>query len=258
MKLLKIKKLFICLFAAIIFSGCGLVNSSYSSQGKPLLVEISTNWCFACKLLKPTIEGLINEYSSEVEFVLLDLSNEETTKNAQQVAQNYGISNFFNSHRNIFPTVGILRSDGAVEKVIVGANSKEAYSITLNNLLRKTEIANNESTKDNTNTEEINNITSGRPDPINPQPRPDTPNFLDRPLEIISSGRPPEITFWSIGQSIPVSAYFNYLVLPKCSANNNVLCNNIPIPSQTQTKQDGPIFKPWTPNSTRDEKGLHF
>lgn len=246
MKLLKIKKLFICLFSAVIIAGFGLVNSSYSSQGKPLLVEVSTNWCFACKLLKPTIEQLKSEFGSQVEFILLDASNEETSKIAAQTAEEYGITDFFNNNKNAFPTVGIISPLGNVEKIILGAHEKIAYSEVLNNLFGITSVASNEKAKDE-ETPEIPVISE----------RPPLANILDRPLEIISSGRPPELTFWSVGQKIPTSAYSNYLVLPKCSANNNVLCSNITTPfNKAQDKQDVPVFKPWTANATRDEKGL--
>lgn len=248
MKLLKIKKLFICLFSAVIIAGFGLVNSSYSSQGKPLLVEVSTSWCFACKLLKPTIEQLKSEYGSQVEFILLDASNEETSKFAAQIAEEYGITDFFNKNKNAFPTVGIISPGGNVEKIILGAHDKITYSEVLNNLLGITSVVSNEKAQD---------IPEERPETPIISERPPLANILDRPLEIISSGRPPELTFWSVGQQMPTSAYFNYLVLPKCSANNNVLCSNITTPfNKAQDKQDIPVFKPWTANATRDEKGL--
>lgn len=252
MKLLKIKKLFICLFSAVIVAGFGLVNSSYSSQGKPLLVEVSTSWCFACKLLKPTIEQLKSEYGSQVEFVLLDASNEETIKGAQLIAEEYGITDFFNKNKNAFPTVSIISPLGNVEKIILGAHDKIAYSEVLNNLLGITPIASNEK-----NEKEEESNPEGRPETPVISERPPLPNILDRSLETLSSGRPPELTFWSVGQQIPTSAYFNYLVLPKCSANNNILCSNITTPfNKAQDKQDVPVFKPWTANATRDEKGL--
>ena len=246
----------------IIFMSLGLfpyeTNSlAFYSQGKPFFVEISTDWCFACKMLKPTVEQLISEYGSEVEFVLLDPSNEDKAKIAEQKAQEYGITDFYNKNKNAFPTVGILRADGMQEKIIVGANDKHSYTEVLDRLLGKTDIA-----KDEPKTEEPNEeIITGRPPLTEPLNRPNLPNILDRPLEVISSGRPPELTFWAAGQTIPTYAYFQYLVLPKCSANNNILCNNLTNttnPLNTNPPSQVPIFKPWTPNATRDEKGLHF
>jgi len=262
MKFNYLKTILIRLLVVLILflQGAYIQTPAYYSGYKPLFIEISTQWCFACKIVKPIVEELQKEYSSEVDFVLLDLTNEETTKEAEQIASNYGITDLFNSNRNAFPTIIIVPTNTSEPQILLGARGKEAYTGILNNLLGVTTIANNNTDKpEESNTNETN---SGRPDEIQPQDgRPQESNPPERPIEIASSGRPPEITFWAVGQQVPISAYYQFLVLPECSGSNNTICsNNINgrKPKNNSNSQTTPIFKPWTPNATRDEKGLHF
>lgn len=257
MKIPQAKKLVLLglsLFFIFCVQSISLKAYSYFSD-RPLLIEISTDWCYACKLLKPTIEELKSEYSGNVEFLFLNASNEDTVKEAQGLADDYGVLDIFDKNRNAFPTVVILNPDGDVEKVILGANSKEAYKQALDNLVAGDfKIAEeNEPTRPE---EAVSvEIEGGRPEEPALTDRPNEPNLLDRPLEIVSDGRPPELTFWQVGQPIPYYAYYQFLVLPKCSSNNPIVCANgtgIKTPSQ---QDGGPIFKPWDPNATRNEKG---
>lgn len=264
MKFKCIKTILIRLLAVLLLflQGFYIQAPAYYPGYKPLFIEISTQWCFACKIVKPIIEELQREYSDKVDFVLLDLTNEETTKEAEQIASEYGITDLFNSHRNAFPTIIIVPTNTKEPQVLLGARGKETYTGILNNFLGETTIANNPNRPEEPKTIEI---SGGRPtEPQSaeiPNDRPKEPNWTERPIEIASSGRPPEITFWALGQQIPISAYYQYLVLPECSGSNSTICSNgigIRKPNNNSNNQTAPIFKPWTPNATRDEKGLHF
>ena len=247
----------ILLIASFLF--CSPKAYAQSIDEKPLFVTISTQWCYACKILKPVIEELKKEYGDRVTFVDLDPTSEETLAQSMKIAEEYGITQFFNSSRNAFPTVGILCSSNTTpEKIIVGANQKQSYKEILDKLLVTNEGICSLNTgrpevgvSDSENRQEEPEIASI------PNARPPEPNFLDRPKEAITNGRPPELSFWTVGQQIPYYAYNQYIVLPGCSSSNSVLCgsgSNInKIASQTD---DTSTFKPYDPNYTRDEKGL--
>ena len=233
--------LFLFIFCLFFFQGKAF---AYSESSRPLFVEISTQWCYACKMLKPTIEQLQSEYAGRVDFVLLDLGLEEE---AYKIAGQYGITDFLNSNKNAFPTVGILCSGSSrAEKILVGAANKEIYTSALDAFLQ-----------DTTKICAIN----GRP--AEGIPGPDRPNEATitsipggRPQEFVSLGRPPELTFWTAGQPIPAYAYYQLLVLPKCSSNNNILCSNaVGTSTYSNNTQTKPPFEPWNPNATRDVKG---
>ena len=254
----------ILLIGLLFFQSINLNASAYYSGSKPMFVIISTDWCFACKIVKPTIEEIEREYGDQVEFIALNASNEETIKQAEYVASDYGITDLFNKHKNAFPTIVISYPRENYENVLLGAKDKQTYEQVLNNLLSgNSNIAKSEPKRPDE--PKITDISGGRPDePQITNNRPPVPNFLDRPAEPDLSGRPPLLTFWTLGQQIPYYAYYRSLVLPKCDGNINIICangtnNNISNgKTNISNAPNEPVFKPWDPNYTRDEKGLHF
>lgn len=232
-----------------------------AEDSKPMFVIISTNWCYACKLLHPVINELESQYSGQVNFLYLDASNEDSINSSRQLAAQYGLAAYFDSNRNVFPKVGILCPGSSIpEKVIIGANNKDTYISAINSFIldpNKICTINGRPSvavkgPDRPDEPEISEIPEGRPD---------TPNLSDRPNDLISldSGRPKELSFWSAGQPIPMYAYYQYLIIPKCSSENNVICsNNTSVSLQDAKGSSGPAFKPYNPNATRDEKGYHF
>ncbi len=257
--------LFSIFFALNVFSA----KAESVDNGKPLFVIISTDWCYACKMLHPVINELEAQYSGQVNFLHLDASSDESINSSRQVAYQYGLAAYFDSNRNIFPKVGILCPGSTVpEKIIIGASSKETYIDVINTfILDPNKICNVNGRP------AIGANVPDRPDESVPTPiaggRPDTPSLLDRPNEILSSGRPKELSFWTAGQPIPFYAYYQYIVIPKCSSNNNIICSNTATVNVSDVQNDSPTvfsagdgpasgWKPYDPNATRNEKGWHL
>ena len=223
----------------------------------PLFVTITTNWCYACKYLDPIIDELQDEYGGRITFLKLDASSEDSVRISQQIARDYGIGDFFNANRYAFPRVAVYcPGSSSPSQNILGAEKRELYEGVLNTLL-----------SDASNSCYFN----GRPTltdngPTRPEEplessadgRPEIPVLTDRPKEGSSSGRPDELSFWIVGQPIPYYAYHQYLSLPKCSGNNQILCTNVTILQGTDqgSSNNQPVFSPWTPNATRNEKGF--
>jgi hypothetical protein len=222
-------------------------------------VLITTDWCFACKIIKPVVEQLKYEYEGKVTFITLNATNDETLANAWQIASTYGISDFFNSNRTAFPRVAIFcPGKTSPDKNILGASKKETYIAILDTLTADTSTCSLGETQDivtNDSEEEspvqIDLITG----------RPVEPNFLDRPKEMFNSGRPKEFSFWVYGEPMPPWVYFSSraVILPECKAGNQILCykpSGVTEKKQESTDGNSPaVFKPWDPNATRDEKG---
>ena len=255
-----LKIFIVALLLSMLFSfNAPLVMAEDFQNDKPLFVIISTNWCYACKLLHPVINELEAQYLGQVNFLHLDASNEDAVNASRLIAAQYGLAAYFDSNRNVFPKVGILCPGSTIaEKIIIGANSKETYISAINSFItepNKICSVNGRPTigingPDIPNEPQIPEVVGGRPD---------TPNTLDRPNEPIISGRPNELSFWTAGQPIPYYAYYQYLLVPKCSSNNNLICsNNVSLNIQDVPDTGKPIFKPFDPNATRDEKGWHL
>ncbi|MDQ3649040.1 MAG: thioredoxin domain-containing protein [Acidobacteriota bacterium] len=81
---------------------------------KPTVVLLHADWCGACKKLKPTIAELKQQYGERLNFVELDVTNEETTAQAAKTAQKLGIGNFFETNKKKSSLVAVVGKNGKV------------------------------------------------------------------------------------------------------------------------------------------------
>lgn len=246
----KSKKSFILLILVLIFLNTSIKQSNAQFSDRPLFVEISTDWCYACNILKPTIEELKTELGNEITFVRLNFSDENTSSESMKLAESLGITDFVSKSKHAFPTVGILCSSGiSAEKLIVGANPKEVYIQAINELTNSGKICSFSSFDGITGSNQNNlDLGSGRPEVV---------VSTDRPIEFSGSGRPETIRFWGLHEEIPLSAYYNFVKLPDCNGSINTLCTSY-IPTPSIIKVDIPVnnsLEPFDPNPSRDEKG---
>ncbi len=86
----------------------------------PAMVDFWAEWCGPCKQIGPMVEELAAEYDNKIKIVKMDVD-----KNRETPAKF--------SIRNI-PTL-ILFKNGAVSKMIVGAQSKSSIKEELDKLL---------------------------------------------------------------------------------------------------------------------------
>ncbi|MBI1858045.1 MAG: hypothetical protein HYR97_02895 [Candidatus Melainabacteria bacterium] len=227
-------------------------NSSYALSDNPIFVEISTQWCGACKMLEPTVEQLKGEYGGKVTFLKLDATNEETVLASVAIAEQYGVSEFFLNNRDAFPRIGIFCSTSATpDHNLLGALSIDSFRAILNGLALEGGVC---SLSDSGSPKQAD-LGPGRPGEAEYEEvlggRPDIPLLSDRPKLPVISGRPPELSFWQAGGPIPFYAYFQFWVLPECTGDINVICSNFGL---EENKDEVPTFKPWNPNTTRNEK----
>lgn len=125
------------IFLAVAFS-ISTVRAAFENE-KPLVVTITSEWCATCQKLKPVIDELKDEYDGQVTFVTLSPSSKASLEEARETAEEYGISEFLEHSKGVFPTVGFLCPQGKkVEKVFVGETNKEVYEEALDELLSNT------------------------------------------------------------------------------------------------------------------------
>ncbi len=66
-------------------------------QGKPVVIDIYASWCPACQNIAPTLSQLKKEYAGKVHFVVLDVSDRNSTARSEAIAK--GLSNFFAANK---------------------------------------------------------------------------------------------------------------------------------------------------------------
>ncbi len=77
-------------------------------QGKPAVVDIFATWCSACKNIEPTLSELKEEYGDTVNFVVLDVTDRGTTRAAEALAEDLGLSEFLADNKSQTGTIAII------------------------------------------------------------------------------------------------------------------------------------------------------
>ncbi len=99
-------------FVAITADAQTMMNRKVGA--KPTVVILHADWCGACKKLEPTIAELKQQYGERLNFVELDVTNEETTAQAAKTARRLGIGNFFEMNKKKSSLVAVVGKKGKV------------------------------------------------------------------------------------------------------------------------------------------------
>ena len=83
--------------------------SSAFAKTKPTVVIIKAEWCSACQKVDPIMQELMKEYDGKVNFVMLDVTNDETTAQAAAKAKSLGLSRFFEANKKMTSTVAVFK-----------------------------------------------------------------------------------------------------------------------------------------------------
>lgn len=92
------------------------------AKTKPTVVIIRADWCSVCQKLEPTMMGLMKEYGGKLNFVMLDVTNDATTKAAAAKAKSLGFGAFFEANKKTTSTVGIFKGKKNVFKTAMDTN----------------------------------------------------------------------------------------------------------------------------------------
>ena len=79
------------------------------AKTKPTVVIIKAEWCSACQKVDPIMQELMKEYGGKVNFVMLDVTNDETTAQAAAKAKSMGLSRFFEANKKMTSTVAVFK-----------------------------------------------------------------------------------------------------------------------------------------------------
>lgn len=77
-------------------------------QGQPVVVDIYAAWCPGCKNIAPTLSQLKQQYKDTAHFVVLDVTDKNTTQASAAKAQQLGLSSFFTANKSQTATVAII------------------------------------------------------------------------------------------------------------------------------------------------------
>ncbi len=93
----------------------------------PIIAYGISGSCHFCNQLMPILDKLKPNYEGKLNFIKLDLSSDETKKGTDEIAKEYGLSDFV-SGINSYPTLGLFCPNGGNKvKIIAGLHSEEDY-----------------------------------------------------------------------------------------------------------------------------------
>lgn len=95
------------------------------AQTKPTVAIIRADWCSACQKLEPTMMDLMKEYGNKLNFVMLDVTNDETTAQAAAKAKSLGLSQFFEANKKMTSTVAVFAGKKQTFKTAMNYNKSD-------------------------------------------------------------------------------------------------------------------------------------
>lgn len=117
--------------AATIFAIFALVAvlalPASAKDGKPTVVIIKAEWCAACQKLEPTMMELMKQYGDRLDFVVLDVSNDEKLAEAAKTARKLGLSKFLRDNQKKTSTVAVFGKGNRVLFQTAQNFDREAY-----------------------------------------------------------------------------------------------------------------------------------
>lgn len=85
----------------------------------PVLVDFWAEWCQPCKMVRPLVHELAEEYGDKIKFTEMDVDS-------NQIAGNYGVMSI--------PTIMIFKN-GKPESTMVGVQAKETFKKNIDSAL---------------------------------------------------------------------------------------------------------------------------
>ncbi len=105
------------------------------AQTKATVAIIRADWCSACQKVEPIMMGLMKEYDGKINFVMFDVTNDETTAQAAAKAKSLGLSSFFEANKKMTSTVAVFKGKKQTFKTAMNYN-RDDYVAAFNGALK--------------------------------------------------------------------------------------------------------------------------
>ncbi len=75
---------------------------------RPTVAIIRADWCSACQKLEPTMMELMSQYKDRIDFVMLDVTDDQKAAKSAATARKLGLGKFFQANVKKTSTVVVL------------------------------------------------------------------------------------------------------------------------------------------------------
>lgn len=110
---------------------------SMMSDAKVTVAVIRADWCAACQKVEPIISELKEKYKGRINFVVLDVSDDERANAAAATARKHGLANFFRANKKKTSTVVVLNEKNKVLFQTDHNYDRDAYVRAFDNAVAK-------------------------------------------------------------------------------------------------------------------------
>ncbi len=97
------------------------------SHAKTTVAIIRADWCSACQKLEPAMAELREQYKDRINFVILDVTTDKSTRAAAVTARKHGLAKFFAANKKKTSTVVVLNSKNKILFKTDHNADREAY-----------------------------------------------------------------------------------------------------------------------------------
>lgn len=101
----------------------------------PRVVLIRASWCAACLKAERALFPVLAEQGEKLDVVVLDVSDDDAIRSSRQIAYREGVSAYFESHRGVTPSVGLVGSSGRVRHYEGNPFRRESWQRAVGELL---------------------------------------------------------------------------------------------------------------------------
>lgn len=124
-------------FAVFAVAAMMAVSALAKTNVKPTVVVIKAEWCSSCQKLEPTMMELMKVYADRVNFVVLDVTSDETTQAATTTARRLGIGRFFQENQQATSTVAVFGNGNRILFQTAANFDREAYVRAIDDAIAK-------------------------------------------------------------------------------------------------------------------------
>jgi thiol-disulfide isomerase/thioredoxin len=104
----KLRRTVIVLGALALLAMIASPGLTQTKSKRPTVAIIRAEWCSACQKLEPTMMELQSKYKDRIDFVMLDVSDDEKTAQSAETARKLGLGKFFEANKQKTSTVVLL------------------------------------------------------------------------------------------------------------------------------------------------------
>ena len=85
-----------------------VAKSPNAKTHRPTVAVIRADWCTACQKLEPTMMELMKQYKDRIDFVMLDVTDDQRAAKSAATARKLGLGDFFEANKKKTSTVVVL------------------------------------------------------------------------------------------------------------------------------------------------------